>query len=334
MKFDGKRLAAAVCVTALAVAGAFMINKREIKRSETFFAMDCACTVTMYGGDISPVKERISELDKKLSAYGEDSEIYKVNSEGQGTLSDETAELVERSLDLTEKYGGADITAGALTKLWNVTGESPSVPSDEEIAESLATVGSKNVRLEGNVCTLENGAQLDFGCDGKGFALDEVKKELDRQDVSCAVATFGSSSLLYGEKPDGKSFTTSVTDPFDDGKTCLSFTSGECFVSTSGGYERYFEADGEKYCHIFDLSTGYPCKSDLVSVTVVCQSGIRSDFLSTCIYLGGTDSLDKWLHTEDIEVIAIGEDKSVYCSDSIKSRITVNNNEFVIKTAL
>ena len=235
MKKPERRLFVSVaCAAALMVCGAVLMHLDKKPDEATFFAMDCPCTAAVYGGDAEQVKERIKALEKLYSPYEEGSEISRLNESGRLELSEETAQLVKESIELTKKYGGADISAGAVTELWNVTGEEPRVPEQSEIQTALSAVGYENIKLSGSECVLENGTQIDVGCDGKGFALDEVKKLLDSEKADCAVVSFGSSTLLYGQKPDKTDFKVAVTDPFDNDNTCLSFTSGGGFVSTSG----------------------------------------------------------------------------------------------------
>ena len=56
---------------------------------------------------------------------------------------------------------------------------------------------------------------------------------------------------------------------------------------TSGTYERYVEYDGIKYHHILDTVTGYPVDNDIKSVTIISESSLEGDALSTiCLILG------------------------------------------------
>ena len=176
MKKPERRLFVSVaCAAALMVCGAVMIHLDKKPDEATFFAMDCPCTAAVYGGDAEAVKDRIKALEKLYSPYEEGSEISRLNESGRLELSEETAQLIEKSIELTKKYGGADISAGAVTELWNVTGEEPRVPEQSEIQTALSAVGYENIKISGNECVLENGTQIDVGCDGKGFALDDYE---------------------------------------------------------------------------------------------------------------------------------------------------------------
>ena len=334
MKKPERRLFVSVaCAAALMVCGAVMMHLNKKPDEATFFAMDCPCTAAVYGGEAEAVKERIKALEKLYSPYEEGSELSRLNESGRLELSEETAQLIEKSIELTKKYGGADISAGALTARWNVTGEEPRVPEQSEIQTALSTVGYENIKLSGSECVLENGTQIDVGCDGKGFALDEVKKLLDSEKADCAVVSFGSSTLLYGQKPDKADFKVAVTDPFDNDNTCLSFTSGGGSVSTSGGYERYFKQDGKTYHHIIDPANGYPANNGLTSVTIVSDDGTLADGLSTSLFIMGPEKAQKYWkeHSDEFDTILVKDDGSILVSEGLAEYFTSESDFTIIK---
>lgn len=310
----------------------FFICNENSMTTKQIFSMDTSVKLTIDGDEPDDYIKIIRSLDKRFSSYNSESEISKLNANGEAKLSEETIAIITKAVKLHEKYPQVDITAGALTKLWNVTDEEPTVPKNSDITNALKTVGSDNIHINDSRVTLRNNAQIDLGSCAKGYALDLLFEQFEKNKEQCAIVTFGSSSLLYGEKKDGKPFVTAVTDPDNSNSQVLEFTSAQCFVSTSGGYERFFEADGKKYCHILDLENGYPTESDLTSVTVISeQDGMLTDFLSTCIFIGGTENIENYLDADDYAVIALDKEKKIYCSQKIRSSISIINKDYSFK---
>ncbi len=77
--------------------------------SQDFFAMDTYMTLTAYGENAQAAVEagiaEIERLDALLSTGDSGSEIYGINESGGGEVSEETAYLIERSLEVYESTG-------------------------------------------------------------------------------------------------------------------------------------------------------------------------------------------------------------------------------------
>ena len=264
----------------------------------------------------------IEELDALFDRYDEKSDIYKINHNGSAKVSSYTAEILTLAKELCLQNPSCDITCGELLDLWNVTGEAAR-PDKGELTAALSRISAKNLEIAGNNVTLSDGS-LDLGAVAKGYACDKVYELLDGRKVRRAVVSFGSSAVIVG----GKEQFVTIVNPFDDidGDTIARVKAKTPFVSTSGGYERGFELDGERYNHIFDLNSGCPLKTDLASVTVFADSGIESDFYATVIYIGGKENLAAWLERDDISLVAITNDRQVYLSNSLKDGFTADES--------
>ena len=139
--------------------------------------------------------------------------------------------------------------------------------------------------------------------------------------------TVGGSIGVIGPEP----FSIGVRNPFggqNDYFSVLNVTN--CFVSTSGDYEKYFERDGIRYSHIFDATTGKPVQNDITSVTVVVDDGTVSDFLSTAIFTEGIEDGIRLADEFDAEVIIIKKDKSILISKGLEDKLTINDDAFSV----
>ncbi len=316
-------LIALAVVAAVAAAAIFFASSNEVKRE--FFAMDTFVSAKVKGfaakdaaGGISTL---VRELDsKQLSRYMSGSEISRINSEAETVLSDEMRDYITELLEVGKMSGGKfDIALGAVSDLWSFN-DSPRVPSTDELTEALSRSGSDKLSLSGNTLTRADGCIIDLGSAGKGIALDKVKSYLSDKKISSAVVSVGGSVLLYGKG----SFNVGVRDPWGEaGRSVMTVKLGAGCVSTSGSYERCFEQGGKRYHHILDPDTGLPVENGLVSVTVISDSGLLSDALSTACFVLGAEGGAKLAAKYGCEAIFITEDKKVICTDGIKPNVTV-----------
>ncbi len=317
------------------------------KFSNSTLAMGTVINETVYADSeedatavMSDIAKLINELDTKhLSWRIKGADVYNINESTGSDVSYITLNCVKTCLDVSEKSGGLfDITVGDLSTLWGIGTETARVPSDDEIQSVLEHVDYTRVIISEKNISLADSQKLDLGAVGKGLACDEIRTYIDtakqsgKTTTSGAVISVGGSVLLYGTNPssDDGSWTIGIRNPFgaaDDYAAVLKL--GESCVSTSGDYEKVLEADGKKYHHILNPKTGYPAESNITGVTVVSDSGILSDALSTaCFILGYSDDALALLDTYDAEAVFILRDKTVYITDGIADKLTLTTDEF------
>ena len=242
---------------------------------------------------IRSCEELLDATEKTLSRTDLAAELARVNASEEATvaLSDTLADMLRLSLSLARKTGGAfDPTAGALSALYDITGDAPLPPDPAVLAATMTCVGYDLLSLDGNTLTRPVGTVLDFGAIAKGYAAALLVDHLISEGVLGGVLSLGGNVAVFGEKSDGTPFRVGVRDPEGGYVGVLSLT-GTRFVSTSGAYERFrVGSDGKTYHHIFDTKTGKPAESDLLSVTVVDEDGARADALSTALFVMGYDA--------------------------------------------
>ena len=293
-----------------------------------FFAMDTFMSITAYGEDEQAaqdtavqLEQRINALEPALSRTREDSDLYRLNhADGAACeVSEDTYAAIEAAVQFAEWTGGAfDPTMAPLTDLWGINTDHAHVPAQTEIDAALTHVGYQNIELLGNnQVRLLNGAQLDLGGIGKGFATDAAAAMLD--GTQGVLATLGGNIGAYGENPnrDSGNWVVGIADPDDNAAFIATVEVRGLSVVTSGDYERYFEQDGKRYHHIFDPATGYPADSGLRSVTVIDESSTRADALTTALFVMGLEEGMAFCGQNDIAAVFVTADKQVHVTDKV-----------------
>lgn len=325
-----KIITALAVLAAVAAAALFFAASNEVKSD--FFAMDTYVSAKVKGfaakESAAGISSLVRELDSELlSRYSDSSEISRINSQPATVLSDGMLDYITQLLDVGKQSGGKfDIALGSVSDLWSFN-STPRVPSDGELTAALADSGVDRLSLSGSTLTRAGSAVLDLGSAGKGIALDEIKKYLSDEKISSAVVAVGGSVLLCGKGH----FTVGIRDPWGDaGRSVLTVKLGAGCVSTSGSYERCFEQGGKRYHHILDPDTGLPVDNGLVSVTVISDSGLLSDALSTACFVLGVEDGAKLAAKYGCEAIFITEGKEVICTDGVRSSVTAVDGSYKI----
>ena len=324
--------AALLALGLLALAGC---QKAPEPVEYTTFAMDTVMNFTLYGekrqtaDTVKPLLAgEVSALDKMLSATGEGSDIARLNRRGTGSVGAETAEVLAKALELCEATGGAlDITAYPAVKAWGFTQEEHRVPSPAELEALAEKIDYTAVKLEGDAVSLPEGVEVDLGAVAKGWAGDLLAEVVRANGISSALLDLGQSTIAaVGAKPDGSPWRIGVVDPARPGAYFAVVELEDMAMGTSGGYQRYFEQDGEIYWHILDPDTAAPARSGLASVTVASPSAFLCDGLSTALFVMGLEEgAQFWRdHPElDFEVVFVTEDGEIYRTAGLEGRFSL-----------
>lgn len=320
-------LSAALLSAAFLLTGCSGAPAQE-PETATFFAMDTAMDFTVYGDAalLDEAETLIGSLEEQVSVTDEHSDIYAIDHTGSGSLSGNAAELMAQALELCRRTGGAlDISVYPIVRAWGFTTGSYQIPDEETIQSLLPLVDYTQIQYDAatGVVTLPEGMEIDLGSVAKGYAGQLAAQMLRNSGVESALLNLGGNVQTVGAKPDGSPWQIGIKDPQGEDAMMVLSVEDQAVV-TSGGYERYFEQDGQTYWHVMDPSTGHPADSGLISVTIVGDEGVVCDGLSTALFVMGLEkAADLWAQSCDFEAVFVTASGEVYITEGLRDRFAL-----------
>jgi len=240
--------------------------------------------------------EEVRRLDRMLSNYKPESEWSQVNryaAERPVTVPQDLFDLLAACLRYSRESDGAfDISVGPLMKIWGFYKGTGHLPQNGEIERALNVVGYRNVVLDPAARTVRfkrKGVEIDPGGIGKGYAVDRMVEVLRKNNIKIGlISAAGSSIYALGAPPGEKGWKIDIRDPKDEFKTVSEAVLKDESLSTSGSYEKFFEADGKIYSHLMDPRTGYPARG-MLSVSVVAPRTLDSEAWTKPYFINGRE---------------------------------------------
>ncbi|MCQ2455032.1 MAG: FAD:protein FMN transferase [Clostridia bacterium] len=264
-----------------------------------------------------------SDLENLLSKTKKQSDVYKLNKGGKYTLvKDDTLKIIERSLYYSQLSNGLfDITVCPVSNLWDFEGTA--LPDKKEIAEALKNVTYENIKTDGNYVSL-NGSKIDLGGIAKGYIADKLLSFFKEKNIKSGIINLGGNVIVFG----GEEKNVGIKKPFSDNEISATLKIKNKAVVTSGIYERFIEKDNIIYHHILNPKTGYGAQTDLYSATVIGDTSLDCDALSTVCILLGKEKAEKLIEkTENTEAVFIDKNGKI----SHTSGIYGKNNYFYLR---
>jgi FAD:protein FMN transferase len=264
---------------------------------------------------IEAVLAEMRRVDAAMSTYKPTSELSIVNARAAQEpvkISAELFDLLSTAIDYSRITDGAfDVTYASVGYLYDYRKHVR--PDGKQIAATLPGIDYRHLQLDRKNSTVHfarAGVRVDLGGIGKGHAVDRGIAVLQARGVQRALVTAGGDSRIIGDRF-GKPWVVGIRHPDRKQEVIARIPLEDAALSTSGDYERYFDADGVRYHHIIDPKTGHSA-SKVRSATVIGPSATRTDGLSkTAFILGPEQAIEIYNRLDDIDAVLVTPDGRV-----------------------
>jgi thiamine biosynthesis lipoprotein len=271
--------------------------------------------------------EKMKAFEKKLSLFRDDSIISEINRSSGECMVDidsDTLQIIKTAKQYSELTDGLfDITIAPLVKAWGINTPNARVLEDNEIEQVLELVDYNKVLLleeEKKIFLKQKGAMIDLGGIAKGYIADKIIDYYKEAKVERAFVNLGGNVKVLNTKKEFEPWKIGIKYPSSNPDEIIGFVKvrNESVV-TSGDYERFFEYKGEKYNHILNPKDGKPMQTDLRSVTVISDSSLECDALSTPLFMMGLEEACEFVkNNTNIKCIFITKDDKIIMTGGVE----------------
>jgi thiamine biosynthesis lipoprotein len=273
---------------------------------------------------IAAVMTEMHRVDREMSPYKPESELSRINREAAKhpvPISQEMFDILSRSIEFSKLSGGAfDITFSSVGYMYDYRRHIK--PTDKEIEQALPGIDYRHILLDAKKRTVKfarPGVRIDLGGIGKGYAVDNGIALLKKRGITQAIVTAGGDSRVLGDRG-GRPWMVGIRDPRRKDNMVAVIPLINSAISTSGDYERYFEADGIRYHHILNPKTGRST-TGVHSVSVIGPDATTTDGLTKPVFILGPEKGLRLIESiPGVDAVIIDADGKMFYSSGLQNR--------------
>ncbi len=324
---------------------------KEPLYQEEGFVFGTRVEVSIYSTDEIPARQAVAavmqefqRLHNMLHAW-QPSELSELNTAfAKGKEQEVTREMeamLSDAMHISIQSGGLFNPAiGGLVKLWGFHADEykPELPDAKFLAAGVATqpqMREITFRTQGDTIfarSFNRSVQLDLGGYAKGYALDRAAAILKQQGIKNALINIGGNVMALGTHG-SRAWRVGIQHPRKPGPIAtLALNDGEA-IGTSGDYQRYFELNGKRYCHLIDPRSGQPAQG-VQAVTVLTRgerAGVMSDAASKPVFIGGVATWSANAEQMQLnEVMLIDAAGTVHLTTAMQKRLEFTDKDTLV----
>ena len=274
----------------------------------------------MYSSEVNYQKQLDSlffVINKSMSTYQEDSNISKLNRNEAVEIDEHFKKVFQNSKIIFKTTNGAfDPTIGAVVNAWDFGPEGKVIDLDSlKIDQLMQSVGFDRVKLIENKIIKPKATFLDFNAIAKGYGVDVIGRFLEHKKVENYLINIGGELRARGTNLDSNNpWKVGVENPNFNGTQSINkviFLKDKA-MATSGTYRKYkIDENGNRYAHIIDTKTGYPSKTNLLSISVLADNCMTADAYATAFESMGIEKIKLFLKDHpELKVFLIFENEN------------------------
>ncbi|WP_243472844.1 FAD:protein FMN transferase [Winogradskyella sp. MH6] len=267
-------------------------------------------------------------VNQSLSTYIPDSDISRINRNEDVDIDEHFKRVFKKSKEVYRFTEGAfDPTIGNVVNAWNFGADTNKFLTDSTTIDSLMKfVGLNKIGLKASKIIKQKTSYLEFNAIAKGYGVDVIGEFLESKKITNYLVEIGGEIRVKGINLEKQSpWKVGLDEPRFDGEQSV-FKALELkdeAMATSGTYRKFkLDENGNRYAHIINTKTGYPTKTNVLSVSVIGPDCMTADAYATAFQAMGMERVTKFLESHsELKAYFIYEDNH-------KTLKTLNLNNF------
>ncbi|WCO01073.1 FAD:protein FMN transferase [Psychroserpens ponticola] len=266
-------------------------------------------------------------VNQSMSTYIPNSDISKLNRNEAVVMDKHFENVFLASKKIHEATDGAfDPTIGDVVNAWSFGADKSKFLTDSTTIDSLMRfVGFDKVALKDNKVDKQSGTYIEFNAIAKGYGVDVIANFLEDKNINDYLVEIGGEIRASGMNIEKKSpWRVGLDEPRFDGEQSVlkGISLTNVGMATSGTYRKFKTDDnGNRYAHIINTKTGYPSKTNILSVSVIAKDCMTADAYATAFQAMGIENVTEFLKSHpELKVFLIFEnDKNEFETLSINN---------------